>query len=185
VAFIWLLLPTFALLNGKLETTRWEQKGFRKFSLLFLLGWISLFCILLVWAQVIAYFAAKYYDFKYVSSSSEVLIETTIAIAPEFTLIIASAILLVVAWSGKWWMPIGALATAIAVDYYGHELMHSSGNYFKNHAFNSHNMSDYNLGFLIGRNLIVWASFGAARLLGVQFRFGPAKGHLRSHRVTI
>ena len=136
--------------------------------------WTSALAVLLGWIQVLTYYSNKHFGFELVQPMHEAVLGTLVALTPEFAIALICSMAIVLAWSGRWWMPILALVAAIGFDFYGHVLFRWLYLYFERPRFiRTFAVADwgyyasYNV---VGRNLMIWLTFGAAKLLGVQFR---------------
>lgn len=170
---VWLLLPIFKLCRGALAEKPPESKNAGSFSLAFLFGWLTAASVVLLWVRFLTWEGIAPSTAYTSMNPTDALTEFMVEYVPELLIVIAAVMLLVVAWSGRWWLPVIVPVVALLIDGFGHELLYivlaqiRGSESVGGNVLTGDPIEQWS--YLFGRNLTAWIAFGIARAMGVSF----------------
>jgi hypothetical protein len=168
----WLLLPMFLLCRGLLTEKKSNPEG-RPFSISFLFGWTAIAAVTLVWIRFLTWEGVAPHTAFSSASATALLVRTLTQRLPGRAVIAVAAMLMIIAWPRRWWVPLVALVATVLLDAYGHRALFWTVEYFTGQEAGSRVLTEPTLrrwSYFTGRNFIVWIAFGAAHWTGVSFR---------------
>lgn len=175
LACAWLLLPVFALLRGKLAGTQTEGTTRAGFTLASLVAWTAITALILAWIRFLTLQEVlPTHPLNYMTYT-EAIRDYAIDWFAGLPIRVVAVMIIVLAWSGKRWMPPVALAGAILLDVFGSRAIYAGLAGLTGESFDSYIPAGTDIrswAFIAGRNTIAWVAFGGAALTGVRFRRG-------------
>jgi len=181
---VWLLVPLFTIARGSLADENSKSKTAATFSLASILGWTTTAALILVWIRFLTWKGVSPQTAYSFMTPTQALTEYVVEYLPSMVIEVACVFLLAWGWSGKWWLPFITLPGALLMDSFGHKALYAVLEWTQGSSFSGNVLTGSALdhwSYIAGRNCMVWAAFGVARLTGVRFhRFTAAKEATRS-----
>ena len=168
---VWLLVPIFTLTRSRIADKESRLDVRSTFSIASILGWTTVAALILMWIKFLTWKdVAPRTAYSYMTST-QALIEYFREYVPSMVITAAAIFLVMWGWSGRWWRPLVALTGAILLDSFGHTILYAilkwvTGDANQSSVFVGSALEHWS--FVGGRNAIVWAAFGMARVTGVR-----------------
>jgi hypothetical protein len=170
---VWLLVPIFILTRSRLTDPDPRFQVRSTFSIASILGWTTVAAHVLMWIKFLTWKDVAPRTAYSFMTSTQALQEYFREYVPS--LVISSAVIFLVmwGWSGRWWPPLAALAGALLLNSFGHNILYAiikwtTGDANQSSVFVGSALEHWS--FVAGRNAIVWVAFGMARAAGVKLR---------------
>lgn len=177
LVLVWILVPVFILARSRLADQDHPPNVRSTFTMGSILGWTTVAVLILMWVRFLTWKGVSPQTAYSSMTATQALIEHVREHFPSQVIVSVTIVMLMWGWSGRWWISMAALAGAVFLDSFGHQILFAVLKW----ATGDSNQGSILVGpalehwsFIIGRNAIVWVAFGVARATGVRL--------LRTHR---
>ena len=166
---VWILMPLFALCPGTLAAKNAELERRKSVSIAALLGWTTVAAAIMFFFGFITSDAAPETWFRGMSPAQAMW--SYLADLPFEALLAFVAVAGILAWTGKWWLPIITFIVAFVFVVFGEHLTAWAIERLTGNANDAVYRGPQRYSYIAGTVALMWIAFGISALTGVSFRW--------------